>query len=146
MIYNVTNNFIAINETAGTIQNSSYIYPVEISDKAEADSGILLFPLNKFTFSGTKLYMRCVDGGAFAQCRVVPFTLDFGGSTSTPATADDTQLATDTDADNVIDDSWDGDYTPNPDVDPVIDDMWNSDGGDDTGDGFSDDMDDIFNP
>ena len=45
MIYNVTNDFTQLAETAGTIQNNSYIYPVEVSDRAEADSGILLYPL-----------------------------------------------------------------------------------------------------
>ena len=143
MRYVATKEFTRISESAGTIQNTSPICTVEVSDKAEAGSGILLYPKEKITVRGSPIYIRCISGAAYVN--VVTFVVvGEGGSSS--STDDDTQLAADTDADNVIDDSWDGDYTPNPDVDPVIDDMWNSDGGDDTGDGFSDDMDDIFNP
>ena len=77
MIYNVTDHFVQISETSGTIQNSSYIFDVEISHKAENDSGILLRPLNKYSFSDQTIFARCVDGAA--QIRVVPFIVDSGG-------------------------------------------------------------------
>ena len=73
MIYNVTSSFTRITETAGTIQNNSYIYPIEVSNQAVADSGILLYPLNKFSFSGTQLYLRCIESDKEAEVRVVPF-------------------------------------------------------------------------
>lgn len=146
MIYNVTNNFIAVNETAGTIQNSSYAYTVEVSNKPENDSGILLFPLNKFTFSGTKLYMRCVDGDARARIRVVPFLLDYGGAASISPATDDTQFAADDAVDDIINTAFSGgNVDTEPDADSVVQDMWNSPPVD-TGDGFSDDIYAMFNP
>ena len=75
MLYNVTNIFIKINETSGAIQNTSYIYDIEVSDKAECDSGILLFPLNTIFFKGD-IYARCVDDKGQAEARVVSFATD----------------------------------------------------------------------
>ena len=71
MIYNATNDFIQLPVTSGTIQNNSYVYTVEISNQAVVNSGILLFPLNKFSFSDTTLYIRCADKGGRAAilCR-----------------------------------------------------------------------------
>lgn len=83
MRYSVTDQFIKISETSGTIQNISNVYPVEVSDKAEPGSGILLFPLNKFSFSDTVLFMRCVDVGGRAEILVTPFTVDMGIGGST---------------------------------------------------------------
>ena len=138
MIYNVTNDFVRLSETAGTIQNNSYIYPIELSNQAVADSGILLYPLNKFTFSGTQLYMRCTDGGAWAQIRVVPFLLDFGTSTAT------TPADTTSDVDELIADALNGNYSTDPDADSVINEMLNNTDPIDTGDGFSDFVNDLF--
>lgn len=78
MIYNVQNDFIKIGVTSGTIQNNSYINDVEISNSAVNGSGIILRPLNKFTFTDQTIYARCVSGG-WAEIRVVPFVVD-GGS------------------------------------------------------------------
>lgn len=78
MRYNVTNDFVKIAETSGTIQNTSNIYTVEVSDTAEAGSGILLYPSNKISVASTELYLRCVDGGN-AEVRVVPFEVDAPG-------------------------------------------------------------------
>ena len=78
MQYNITSNFTKISETSGTIQNNSSVYDVEISDRPTAGSGILLHPLNKFTFNNQTLYVRCVAGG-WAAINVVPFIVD-GGS------------------------------------------------------------------
>lgn len=140
MIYNVTNEFTRLAETAGTIQNNSYIYPIEISNQAVADSGILLYPLNKFTFSGTQLYMRCTDGGAWAEIRVVPFLLDFGTSTATPTADTDT----DSDVDELIADALNGTYSTDPDADSVINEMLDNTDPIDTGDGWSDYVNDLF--
>ena len=83
MIYSVANDFVKINETSGTIQNTSSIFSVEISDKAEIDSGLILPPLNKISFSDKTLYARCIDENMRAELRVVPFVVDMGvGSSS----------------------------------------------------------------
>lgn len=134
MIYNVTDHFVQISETSGTIQNSSYIFDVEISHKAENDSGILLFPLNKVSFSNQALFARCIGG--YAQIRVVPFILDGGGYFDNSSTSDD----------DFLNAAWNGDYTPDPQTDAVIDDMWNSNDLIDTGDGFDDVINSFLSP
>ena len=145
MIYNVQSDFVPIDVTSGTIQNNSYVYPIEISNQAVANSGVLLYPLNKVSFSGdTKLYMRCVDGGAWAEIRVVPFTLDFGITQSGGSSS--AEIPLDTQAGNIIDDGWDGTYDAPDDVDATIDDIWDSSTTSDTGDGFNDYLDDLFTP
>lgn len=134
MIYHVTNNFAKINETQGIIQNASQIYTIEISDQPVADSGFLLYPLNSISFRASPIYLRCIDSGGWAAIRVVSFLTD---------SADGSQSATDN-VDNVINDMWNGDYTSDPQTDQTIDDMWNSPTSPDTGDGFSDYLDDLF--
>ena len=103
MIYNVTNEFTKISETSGTIQNVGYVYPVEISDKAEADSGILLYPLNKISFADKTLYIRCVETTGHAEIHVVPFTVDSGG-TSTGGISAPANIATDEQINDLLDD------------------------------------------
>lgn len=71
MRYIVSGEFTEIAETSGTIQNTSKINVVEVSDTNEKGSGIMLYPLDRFTFSKS-IYARCVDGGG-AEVRVVPF-------------------------------------------------------------------------
>ena len=70
--------FTQVPLTSGTIQNASGIKTVEVSDVQEEGSGILLLPLNKISFTGKTLYVRCVDG-AGAEVVVVPFEVDAGG-------------------------------------------------------------------
>lgn len=86
MRYIVSGEFTKIDETSGTIQNTSKINVVEVSDTNEKGSGIMLYPLDRFTFSKS-LYARCVDGGG-AEVRVVPFEVDAqgGGVSSTVVT------------------------------------------------------------
>ncbi len=81
MLYTVTNDFIKINESSGTIQNNSQIYDVEISHKQEVGSGILLRALNKFTFTNQTLFARCTSKNGFATVNVVPFIVDSGAIT-----------------------------------------------------------------
>jgi len=76
MRYTVSTDFIPINETRGTIQNPSHIFSIEVSNQPVPNSGVLLFPLNKYTFTNEKLYVRCVDGSAVIN--VVPFIVDAG--------------------------------------------------------------------
>lgn len=135
MRYKVTNEFIKINESQGTIQNTSQIYTVEVSNQNVVDSGALLYPLNQISFSDTPIYLRCVDSGGWAAIRV----FNFKGTSQS-----DYQFADDSDADNIIDDAWNNIYDPPDDADSVINDMWNSSTATDTGDGFSDFLNDIF--
>ena len=104
MIYNVTNEFTKISETSGTIQNVGYVYPVEISDKAEADSGILLYPLNKISFADKTLYMRCAEPNGQAEIHVVPFVVDSDGNTSSGGSSTPANVATDEQIDDILDD------------------------------------------
>ena len=143
MLYFITDQFSRISQSQGTVQNNSNIYSVEISNQPVVDSGFLLYPLNKFSFSGATLFARCVDG-AFAELRVVPFLVDFHSSAS--YTDSDSDFASDDDADNIIDDAWNGNISSDPDADSTIDGMWNSSTSTDTADGFSDYLDDLFNP
>lgn len=143
MIYNVTSEFVRINETSGTIQNVSYIYEIEFSNQAVANSGILIRPHERISFSGTPFYVRCPYPGSWAAIRVVPFFVE-GGLNSGGTSAADTPLASDEEAENFLAAAWSGNYTTDPDADAVINDMWNSSTPIDTGDGFSDYVADSF--
>lgn len=74
--------FTRINETSGTLQNTSKICDVEVSNEAVENTGIILSPQDKFSFSNATLYVRCVGGGG-AEIRVVPFII---GGVATPNT------------------------------------------------------------
>ena len=104
MRYVVSNDFTKISETAGTIQNVGNVYPVEVSDKAEPDSGILLYPLNKISFSDKTLYIRCTEADGQAEIHVVPFTVDSGGSMSSGGFSAAGDIATDEQIDDLLDD------------------------------------------
>lgn len=102
MLYNVTNDFVKIDETSGTIQNNSRIFDIEISHKTEADSGILLRTLNKYTFTDQTIYVRCIDKGGRAEVRVVPFIVDSGGVISGGGSSITYDHFTDEDIDDVL--------------------------------------------
>lgn len=78
MIYNLTRSFTQIAETTGTIQNASSTTTVEMSTSNTPDTGILIYPLEKVSFSDKTIYLRCVDGES-AEVRVIPFELFAGG-------------------------------------------------------------------
>lgn len=71
MRYTVTNDFIKISETAGTIQNTSSIYTLEVSASKTKDSGVLVYALNSVTIKGSPVYIRCVEDGGFIDVRVL---------------------------------------------------------------------------
>ena len=109
MLYNINDEFTKINETRGTIQNTSQCYSVEISDTAEENSGYLLHPLNRISFSG-EVYLRCTESGGRAQVNVVSFITDSGGGGSGgSSTVDDSLIASDDEITNLIDNIFSGD-------------------------------------
>lgn len=71
MIYEVSKDFVQIEEASGTIQNTSRIHTLELSDTDEPNSGILIYPLQKVSFNDIPAFIRCIDGSARAY--VVPF-------------------------------------------------------------------------
>ena len=99
MLYLLSKDFIKINETSGTIQNASNIRTLEMTTFAVPDSGILIAPLQKYTFSDKTIYLRCIDG--WAEARVIPFAVDSGGSST-----DDSQVATDEEIYQLLDDTF----------------------------------------
>ena len=78
MIYTLSKDFTKITETTGTIQNTSQIYTLEMSQSNSKDSGIFIYPLQSKSFSNKTIYLRCVDG-AGAEARVIPFEVGAGG-------------------------------------------------------------------
>lgn len=79
MFYQLTPNFTKLKETKGTVQNLG-ICALEMSNKNEVDSGILVFPQQTCSFTNTVIYLRCVEGTA--KARVVPFIANAGGAAS----------------------------------------------------------------
>ena len=73
MIYQLSNDFTQISESTGTIQNTSHIYTLEMSQSNTKNSGIFIYPLQSTSFNNKTIYLRCVDG-AGAEARVLPFT------------------------------------------------------------------------
>lgn len=83
MIYRVTSDsFTKISEQSGTLQNVDPVCTVEMSNNTTFNNGILVYPHQKHTFSGTDIYLRCADEGNTAEVHVVPFTLDGKGGGS----------------------------------------------------------------
>ena len=106
LIYEVTNEFLKINETKGTIQNTSAINTVEVSDSAAQNSGFFLYPLSKISFNEPAIYLRCVENNASAYVRVVSFVVDSGGSVGggSSSSSSDSSVASDEEIDDLLDD------------------------------------------
>ena len=130
MKYLITDTaLIRLGETACTIQNLSQSEIIEVSDNANFNGYILLFPQTQVHFNG-QLYIR--SHGELAQpaeISVVTFIVisGGGGSSSTPATDTST---TDTDVDNYLDGIFNGsdDGSNNTDVDNYLDDIFGATG------------------
>ena len=92
--------FTDIVEASGTIQNTSRVV-VEISDKAEANTGIRLYPQESRSFGDKDMpkYARAVGGVGPGVLHVVSFmeTLPDGGIT-------EDQIATDEEFNEMMDD------------------------------------------
>ena len=135
LLYRVNSDFIKISETSGTIQNTSRVFDLEVSNQPEPNSGIILFGLNKFSFSNDEtIYLRCIDG--VADVRVVPFTTDATGGGSSVDDFDSQldsifggdSFANDSDMENAFNDIFNGggiSYASDTDVDSALDDIFN---------------------
>lgn len=124
MLYRVNSDFIKISETSGTIQNTSRVFDLEVSNQPEPNSGIILFGLNKFSFSNETIYLRCIDG--VADVRVVPFVTDSSGGGSSSTSGDN--FTDDSDMENAFNDIFNGggiSYASDTDVDSALDDIFN---------------------
>mgnify|MGYP000730008561 CR=1 FL=1 len=90
MPYNLTDQFIKINETTGTIQNTSHIYSVEVSHSPDNVGGILLFPLQKVSFCNQTIYLRCAEPGGRVLVRLSPFLVNaVAASSSLPSSTEE---------------------------------------------------------
>lgn len=76
MVYEVTKEFIKVNESSGTVQNTSTIHTLEMSHTNEHNSGVIVPPIcsRAFDDTGGNIWIRCIDGAA--RARVVPFKFD----------------------------------------------------------------------
>ncbi|MBQ6298712.1 MAG: hypothetical protein IJK81_13695 [Selenomonadaceae bacterium] len=119
MNYPLSKQFTKISETSGTIQNPSRFKTIEVSNSNEPSSGLLLEPLQKYTFQNVTIYLRCIDGNS--EARVVPFSVDSGGGGSSNSSSTSEQNFN-------IDDIWNdttGDSSAT-DFDADVNDMWNN--------------------
>lgn len=109
MLYQLSSDFIKISETFGTVQNTSAVHTIEMSQSDAPNSGILIYPLQKHSFKDTAIFLRCTDGGS-AIVRVVPFELDVEGGEGSVGTlilnGEEYKIATNTEIYNLIDDIW----------------------------------------
>ena len=151
MQYLLTKEFTKINETSGTIQNASRINSVEISDTPTADSGYILSPLDKISFDGQSIYLRCLAGGG-AAVRVVSFIINSGGSSpssqSSASEQGDTDDTFNSNVDNIFSGNGGQTSSGDSDFDSDLDNIF-SDGGGSSSSGdpdFDSDLDNIFNP
>lgn len=71
MIYECTRDFIRLNETLGTIKNTSKTHTIEMSQTTLPNSGVLIYPAQELQFKGNELYIRCIDG--VERVYVAPF-------------------------------------------------------------------------
>ncbi len=104
MRYFVTSDsFTKIDETEGTIQNVDSVFTVEMSDSQNFDSGVLIYPHQKHSFSGAKIYLRCLEGTA--EIRVVPFEIDVGtgGNSEILIDGESYHVATNAQVSNMLD-------------------------------------------
>lgn len=121
MLYNLSNEFVKISETSGTIQNTSQAYAVEISDITVEGTGYILYPLNKVSFSG-EIYMRCAEPDRHVRVNVVTFINDSGGGDSGEF-VDDSEVITDGDLDDLLNDAFSDNPSDAPQGDAEIDEL-----------------------
>ena len=152
MRYTVTSEFTTLNEKSGLIQNTSNIYTLEVSPVKTKDSGVLVYPLNSVSFSGSPVYVRCVDGGII-DLRVADLNFDSSTADDNPNTViiDGVQytVESDTGMNSSIDDAFNGNSVPTDNnFDSDLDNIFSGGGGSSSsGDAdFDSALDNIFNP
>lgn len=77
MIYTVGNEFVKLNETSGTIQNSSSTTTIEMATEPNIGSGIHVYPQQIVSFHNADIYLRSLRGET--QVRYVPFDINSRG-------------------------------------------------------------------
>lgn len=107
----VTEEFSPISVTTGTVQNTSRINTVEVSNTTVKGSGVLLPPLKKASFTDQTLYARCFDG-AGAEIIVLPLAIGSGGGGGGDIPS--SSMASDEQIISILDDLFgeDGKYKP----------------------------------
>lgn len=101
MRYLVGNSFTQIDLNAGTIQNTSSLHTLEISNTNQPHSGFLLFPSKSVTFNGSPIYLRSVSLGIQISVVVIPTLLHEAAQTNTQANVN---LATDDETNAMLND------------------------------------------
>lgn len=90
MRYLVGNSATQIDFDAGTIQNTSALHTLEISNTNQPNSGFLLFPGKSVTFNGSPIYLRSVALGIQISVVVIPILLnEYSQSNSVNLASDD---------------------------------------------------------
>ena len=103
----LSKEFIKLDETTGTIQNTSDNFTLELSSKNELNSGIFIYPHRQCSFKNTPVYLRCVNGYVLAN--IETFNLESGGNISASITVDVANdiWKEDTDSDTIESDDFD---------------------------------------
>lgn len=93
--------FLKVPVESGTIQNLNKRAPVEVSDSAVPDTGIMLKPGESFYFRNATIYARSGwPGGEVCRAAVIPFNGCGGGGSDG---GDDDAVATADDIRDIID-------------------------------------------
>lgn len=96
--------FMQVPYESGTVQNLCKRAPVEVSDSAVKDTGILLAPGESFYFKNATIFIRAGwPGGEICRAAVMPVAGGGGGGGD-----DDHPVATDKDIQDIIDDYYPG--------------------------------------
>lgn len=97
--------FMQLPYTSGTVQNLCKRAPVEVSDSATPDSGILLKPGESFYFKNATVFARSGwDGGE--HCKIAVLPIAGGGGGDGGSSDGDDPVATDSDIQEIIDDYY----------------------------------------
>lgn len=104
MTYIISQDAITkISETSGTIQNTSQIEKVELSEREDFQNSIILYPMQSYTYS-KQIYAKLFDsGGLSAELRVVNFIAGGGSSSTVPS-----DIATDDEFNSMLDEILNG--------------------------------------
>lgn len=94
--------FMQVPYESGTVQNLCKRAPVEVSDSAVKDTGILLAPGESFYFKNATIFIRAGwPGGEICRAAVMPVAGGGGGGGD-----EDYPVATDDDIQDIIDDYY----------------------------------------